>query len=531
MELKLGIEVIASYKRLAYKVWYALAEYVDNSTQSYINNKEALDKAFETELTKLTVEISYSNDKINGFVQIKDNSIGMDENDLASALTVGKRPIDTTGRSKYGLGLKTASFWFGDKWEIITKKKGCQFEYTVIADLQNLISNNLQRDGSMPVPNKSATSENGEQLMAVEDHSNKLDFKVSDPLDVNLHYTIVKITKLNRNIAPGTSRKTKDFLRSIYRVDLQNENLVLIFQGEHLKWDKKQFTDRMLKDESDMPYHTQLSFEVNSKNVHGWAGVLETGSRRDAGFSILQANRVIQGWPDGYRPPKLFGDQEGGTNNLVNQRLIGELYLDGFDVSHTKDEILFGDDEEEMLDNKLYEALAHFKIAAENYRKPVLIADQAEIDYTSLVSQLFQEIKSPEIESYVKTYPVLPVEIIHQSNEEVYERSITSEDKEIYETEISGIKITVIINGDGSIYDPYVLIRARASKDEIVIVVNKKHQHWSTLKSPELILYFIRHCILDGLAEWKANFVVHDLDPDTIKTIKDSYLRLNFDII
>jgi hypothetical protein len=31
---------------------------------------------------------------------------------------------------------------------------------------------------------------------------------------------------------------------------------------------------------------------------------------------------------------------------LVNQRLFGEMELDGFAVSHTKDEIIFIDDEE-----------------------------------------------------------------------------------------------------------------------------------------------------------------------------------------
>ena len=70
-----------------------------------------------------------------------------------------------------------------------------------------------------------------------------------------------------------------------------------------------------------------FDFIVNGKKVWGWAGVLANGSRADAGFSIIQANRVIKGWPESYRPTTLFGDQEGGSNDLVNQRLVGELFL------------------------------------------------------------------------------------------------------------------------------------------------------------------------------------------------------------
>jgi len=513
MELKLGIEVLESYKRLSYKAWYALAEYVDNSTQSYINNSDLLDKVFEKEATNLQVIISYNNDATNGYVKIEDNSIGMDDVDLERALTVGRKPDDPNGRSKYGLGLKTASFWFGDKWEIVTKKYGHEFEYTVTADLDILTGKK-----SNPASNNSNAA--------------NLAFNKSEPLDKELHYTKITITKLNRKIAPATSRKIKDFLRSIYRVDLQNHKLSLIFQDEHLRWDKSYFIDRLVKDENGVAYHTTFDFEILGKRVHGWAGVLESGSRRDGGFSILQANRVIQGWPDAYRPTKLFGDQEGGINDLANQRLTGELYLDGFDVSHTKDEILFSEDEEDRLNDKLFEILAIYKKAANEYRKPIVSSDGTDnVDYESIVEDIFKEVKKPKVANSVIDTFVLPKEIIKDSNEEVYERTLQLELNEVYTTEVSGISITVIINSESSSYDPYLIIRSRAEKDRITIIVNKNHIHWKSLKSSEMVMYFLKHVVLDGLAEWKAHFIAGDLDPDTIKNIKDSYLRLNIDVI
>ena len=97
--------------------------------------------------------------------------------------------------------------------------------------------------------------------------------------------------------------------------------------------------------------------------------MLEKGSRRDAGFSIIRSNRVITGWPDSYRPETIFGEQEGGSNNLVNQRLFGELILEGFEVSHTKDQILFDDGEQEELELNLKKQLGGMRQLALSYRK------------------------------------------------------------------------------------------------------------------------------------------------------------------
>ena len=45
IKFTVGPNVILSYKRLDYKIWYALAEYIDNSTQSYFANRKELEKA------------------------------------------------------------------------------------------------------------------------------------------------------------------------------------------------------------------------------------------------------------------------------------------------------------------------------------------------------------------------------------------------------------------------------------------------------------------------------------------------------
>jgi hypothetical protein len=82
-------------------------------------------------------------------------------------------------------------------------------------------------------------------------------------------------------------------------------------------------------------YKKDFLFEVNGKPVLGWVGILKQGAggRVEAGFSVIQAKRVIHGWPEAWRPMAIYGPY--GTNDLVNQRLVGELELDGFEVSHS----------------------------------------------------------------------------------------------------------------------------------------------------------------------------------------------------
>ena len=132
MNFQVGPESIASYKRLSYTIWHALAEFIDNSTQSYFDNRERL-AAVEGREPGLMISITH--DKDAGTLTIMDDSVGMDETDLEGALRVAGHPPRPTGRSRYGMGLKTAACWFGDVWEVRTKKLGVETPYQVRVDV------------------------------------------------------------------------------------------------------------------------------------------------------------------------------------------------------------------------------------------------------------------------------------------------------------------------------------------------------------------------------------------------------------
>ena len=498
MELILGTQVINSYKRLSYKHWYALAEFVDNSTQVYLNNKDRMDTLLAAENEKLFVKIVYSNDAEGAYISIEDNSVGMSKEELQRAVTIGIPPEDTTGRSKYGLGMKTAACWLGDSWTVHTKKHGETQEHRIKVNVPQIATGNTD-----------------------------LGYEVINNLPENTHYTKIKINRLHTNIQGRTSGKIREFLMSIYRKDFENYGLRLFWQGEQLKWNKQELLDRLIKENGEPKIRT-FEFVVNNKHVNGWVGVFESGSRKDAGLSVIQAERVIKGWPDAYRPSTLYGEQEGGINNLVNQRLVGELYLDGFEVSHTKDEILYDGDEENELETKLLENCGDFKRLAQEYRK--YKADEREVDDEdiALALNLFEkELVSPQIKEILFIEEVPPPTLISESNK-VVKDAVIDRSNPTLNIRINELNIQLYINEDMSPFEPYVIIEATSDINSVIVIVNKAHPYWKQLNNSESVLNFIRHCAYDGVSEWKAYFKARNLEPQTIKLIKDNLLRLPF---
>ena len=496
MELKLGPEIILSYKRLAYEAWYALAEFVDNSTQSYFNNKKQLDKAYAIERDQLTVEISTGNDSRGDFIRIKDNSIGMSEEELKNAVYIGRPPLDTRGRSRYGLGLKTGASWFGDLWTVETKKLGETIRHTITVDVPRVAKGNLN------LPHKE------KRALAAE------------------HGTTIEIRKLHRKLSGRALGKAKEYLRSLYRRDISNKLLILKVNGDPLSWDAD--IDRRLIEKKDgKPAKETFRFKIGKRQVSGWAGVLAKGSRRNAGFSIIQADRVIKGWPDSYRPATLYGEQEGGSNDLVNQRLLGELVLDGFEVSHTKDQILFADGEQEELELKLKHELGGLRQLALTYRKDAdeRIKPATDAQRDKALNELEKEMELPQIRDFLKTYELPSSSLLRKSNE-LLKNAVVERCSPNLRTKINKTVVSVYLAKDMSLNDPYVIIEATKSEASVIVVINLSHPHWSQLTQNESILNFIRHCTYDGVAESKAYFVTGKIEPDTVKLIKDNLLRI-----
>jgi len=498
MELKLGHNIIGSYKRLSYTPWHAFAEFIDNSTQAYSNNKDLLDKYYEKEKTFLTVSIHYFPDK--DLIKIRDNSIGMDYGELQNALIVGNPPSITDGRSRYGLGMKTAACWFGDKWEIITSKAGIDEGYKVEIDINRIVTGDATLDN------------------------------VKFPEQSDNHYTEINITKLNRKLRGKTIPKIREFISSMYRIDIVN-GLRLYWQEERLSWED--IVNKLHITEDGKPFKKNFSFEINHKKVSGWVGVLGKGnaSRKNAGFSIIQAERVIEGW---FKPSLIFGDQENGRNDLINQRVVGEIYLDGFAISHTKDKVIWQEDEYDQLDEKLKEVSkeAIYNALHLSYRVDQAVVDEIIIFRDQTVESMNSELRSNEIGDYLRTTTSPPEKVIAISYSKIIETVLEEQDSYI-DVEIgeepNNIRVKVFFN-EKSEFEPYVVIELSIENKSVNVIINTLHPHYCEMKNYESLLNFVRHCIYDGVSEWKAIQLIGEIKPYTVKYIKDGLLRLPFEI-
>ncbi len=495
MSLNFVIEngVVLSYRRLAYTHWHALAEFVDNSTQAYFDNKVALDKRLAGEGETLEVRITY--DRNVDELRITDNSIGMSYVELERALKIGMPPPNTSGRSQYGMGMKTAACWLGEAWEIVTKKLGDDVEHRVFVDVSKVAAGD-----------------------------NALDYRfIRKPKEA--HYTYITITKIHTKIFARTIGKINDFLRSMYRVDLRDGNLRLWFQDQELTWEDETI---FLEKPDGSQYKRSFEFDVYGKSVHGWFGILGEGrrGRGNAGFSILRRGRVVRGHPAAWRPEDIFG--VGGSNDLINQRLVGEIHLNEFSVSHTKDDIQWENDEEEKVEAKLKDECADFTafIRASGNKKGRDTRGPTPVEVQTATDELREEMQSKEFVDSITIDDAPPPEVVAAANAQLVAKTAKRDPN--LTLRIGEYICEIFISDDYSVNDPYYV--HEITKESMVVVVNQNHPHWIELQGSEGVLNYLRHCVYDAIAEWQTSLRTATILPETVRTFKDRLLRLPAEI-
>ncbi|MBC6405230.1 MAG: ATP-binding protein [Rhodospirillales bacterium] len=485
--------VVLSYRRLSYTHWHALAEFVDNSTQAYFNSRDELDPRLKEEGERLEVRITY--DRNTASLRIADNSIGMSYEELDRALKIGKPPPNTSGRSQYGMGMKTAACWFGEGWEIVTKRLGENVEHSVFIDVSKVASGN-----------------------------NALEY-TTKPKQENAHYTYITVKKLHSKILGRTIWKIKDFLRSIYRVDLREGRLRLWFQDEELVWQDETI---FLQKPDGTLYKRDFKFQVYGKDAHGWFGILGKGrtGRANAGFSILRRKRMVRGHPAAWRPEDIYGP--GGRNDLINQRLVGEIHLDQFSVSHTKDDIQWENDEEEKVEAALAQECADFTtfIKASGKRQGGDTRGPTAVEVQTATDELRQEMESKEFVDSITIDDAPPPEIVAAANAQIVAKA--SEHEPDLTLRVGDRQCKIFISDDHSVNDPYYV--HEITKESTVVVVNKNHPHWTELQGSEGVFNYLRHCVYDAIAEWKASLRTSPIRPETVRTYKDKLLQLPAEI-
>lgn len=345
------VSVYATYRRLSYTPWYAIAEFVDNSTQNYYDHRQELLEAYhqETQVKRLRVDVVYDSEK--NTLTVVDNANGMNLEELTRAVVLDKPPTNRSGRCEYGMGLKTASCWFGTAWTIQTSRLGSEKEYMVTVNVIDLVENHTEE---IQVQETNTTSDT--------------------------HFTRITIQGLYKPIRGRTPGRIKDQLGSMYRHDLRSGEIEIIWNGEPISFEEPTFLKETVDGESNV-WRKRVDFEVpwdsekRMLKARGWIGILMPGSQRDAGFALIRRGRVIIGGPgEGYKPIEVFGQ----GNTFRSQRLVGELHLDDWPVTQAKDAFDWSGGLEDDFITELKQASEDYMDKSEGFRerkKPLTGAD------------------------------------------------------------------------------------------------------------------------------------------------------------
>lgn len=486
-ELQVGPSVIDAYSRLSYTMWHALAEFIDNSTQSRLNYSGVIEDVLAGEGRPLTVEINY--DRLAKVISIEDNSIGMTRDDLIQALRIANPTKDSRGRSKYGLGMKTAACWIGSKWDVITKEWDSGVEWTACIDVNAVV--------------------NGKKIQLTPRAVNKSE-----------HGTKIVIRALHRFIQKRSEETIINYLGSMYRFDIRANKLKLIFNGVEIRPPDELDFDA---DPTGKPMQRFLpETTINGKKIQGWVAVLRRGGRKFGGFSLFQEERQIQGFPNAWKPKSIFGGvDDEGANNLVSQRLTGLIDLDGFKVSHTKDAILFEGDEEEELERLLQDFTKDYRTYAARRRGP---AGQpwARDKVREMLAGLKKEFTNPELQDAFRNSLLPPLETIIRNNQQ---QAQSLPDADVLTTwELPGLKVIVAMQ-EKSEHEPYLTITTAAEAGKIYVILNGLHPYYGSIESMDASDECIRQYIYDAIAEYRVSNLGARVVPDSVRRLKDTLLR------
>lgn len=345
VNIRPGVSVLSVLRHLNYRPWFALAEFVDNSIQSFLTDRDELcDLHGGQFVLRVDIELDQND---GGRLTVRDNAAGIRERDYSRAFRPAQVPPDRTGLAEFGMGMKSAACWFSPSWQVRTSAIGEDLQRQVTFDIEHIVNDEIE----------------------------ELDV-VATEAPPEAHFTEIQLLQLYNTPIGRTVGKIKEHLADIYRVYTREGLVVLRFNGEELLYAEPDVLVAPAYDENNDPVGDPVEWRITLDDfdfgrglrASGFAALRREGSTKYAGFSLFRRNRLIEGSGDEkYRPQTIFGM----PNDFVYQRMFGELHLEGFEVSHTKDGFRWDENEEpflELLKDRLNDPTMPLIRQARNYR-------------------------------------------------------------------------------------------------------------------------------------------------------------------
>lgn len=315
-----GVSVLSILRHLNYKTWFALAEFVDNALQSYLVNKGRLEELHGADFG-LRVDIVVE-PAAPSRILIRDNAAGIALQDFPRAFRPAAVPPERSGLSEFGMGMKSAACWFAPRWSVRTKALGDPMGRMVRFDVAKIVRDEIE----------------------------ELEIETA-PIKATAHFTEVILEQPYHLPTGRTVSKIKDHLTDIYRVYLRDGLLDLRLNGDPLKYVPPPILTAPFERKPEWgpkQWRREINFDLGGGlSVHGFAALMDPMNTNRSGFALFRRNRLIEGsGEEGYRPAYIFGQ----PGNFRWRRLFGELHLEGFEVSHTKDGFRWDENERPFLE-------------------------------------------------------------------------------------------------------------------------------------------------------------------------------------
>lgn len=488
--------IYETFARLNYKPWYALAEFVDNSTQSFSSHRADLSVG-SSRTPRLTIDIAY--EPTAKTLVVRDDAFGMDLSELTRAMRISTPPPDTSGRSEFGMGMKTAACWFGPRWTVTTTQLGASERYRVVFDLEELSSRT-------------------EHVLDVHEL----------PADPSEHGTTIFVEELRKPIAGRQIAKIKDLLTSMYRADLRDGFIEIRWRGAALDYIEPELWIHEREDGSvdvlRQPINTSCLDPATGDEhlVTGWVGVLDTMSAKDNGFSLLRRGRVIIGGPgEGWKPAELMGSN--GSHSW--KRLVGELHLDDFPVNFTKDGFAWDGGLEDALISALKGEVSTYKQYASNLRTRLTGSGSAPSDFKRAVEEMQDGVNDPTFRRDVTeaTTPLPPGLDRPDTFDPVPEARV---DEELSVPFPNGeMKATLYVKDEGA-REHWMTMKA-VRNDDIDILLNTAHPFVrGCLSSEGERVVLTKLALAVGIAEQQARVLYGDeVSPEEVRILMNTVLQ------
>ena len=240
---------------------------------------------------------------------IRDDAAGIALTDFARAFRPAEIPPDISGLSEYGMGMKSAACWYAPRWLVCTSALDEPVQRLVRFDIAHIVRDEIE----------------------------ELEGDITS-CAANIHFTEIVLDDPYNPVTGRTLGKVKEHLADIYRCYLRDGSLVLKVNGQPLAYEECEVLRApYYRDPKSIPvlWKKEIDFDLGgNQRVRGFAALRNEGKAGRAGFALFRRNRLIQGsGGEGWKHHEVFGS----PNSYRFQRLFGELHLEGFEVSHTKD--------------------------------------------------------------------------------------------------------------------------------------------------------------------------------------------------